>query len=82
MKTLPVISKAKLAKYLYEHHVIDTRFDMNVYMYQGELCHTIGSMEYRDNEHILIGSFSFYNEYAPYSLADCKRMVNAIEPIS
>jgi hypothetical protein len=79
MKTLPVISKAKLAKYLHEHYIINTRFDMNVYLYQGQLCHTIGSMEYRDNDHTLIGRFSFYNEHAPYSLADCKRMVNAIE---
>lgn len=79
MKRLPVVSKIKLAKYIHENYIIDTQFNMTVYMYAGQLTHTIGSMEYRDSEHIYIGRFTFYSEYASYSLADCKRMVNQIQ---
>ena len=32
----------------------------------GELRHTIGSQEYRDDEHVLIASFKIWNESKPY----------------
>lgn len=65
--------KTKLINYLFENQVLGQSF--NIYLYGEKLVHTLGSMEYRDEEHKYIGRFEFLNENSPYSKADVKRMV-------
>lgn len=65
--------KTKLINYLFENQVSGQSF--NIYLYGEKLVHTLGSMEYRDEEHKYIGRFEFWAENSTYSKADVKRIV-------
>ena len=53
--------------YIEEHQDIVENGTIHVWAnLEGTLTHTIGSHEYRDDEHILISSFKIWNESKPY----------------
>ena len=62
------ISKKSVIEYAKKHQDIVENGIIHVYANaSGELTHTIGSQEYRDNNHVLIASFNIWNESKPYT---------------